>query len=95
VEDGFLGHSVRGLPFCLGGETPGRLLEAQVMDAWGSGGSMRVYVFMTAPFPGMTVGERSEIDLSYTPTLSSPWDSNQMASEARSRKAAEHGKEIE
>ncbi len=56
---------------------------------------MRVYVFMTAPFPGMTVGERSEIDLSYTPTLSSPWDSNQMASEARSRKAAEHGKEIE
>lgn len=39
----------------------------------------RVDIFATALFQGMAVEEMGDLDLSYTPPLSSPWDPVQMA----------------
>jgi len=39
-------------------------------------------VFATALFKGMTVEALNDIDLSYTPPLSTPWDAVQMAAQA-------------
>ena len=60
----------------------GRLLGAQLMGAWGAEVSKRLDLFATALFHGMKVDEISDLDLSYTPPLSSPWDPVQMASQA-------------
>jgi|ERR1035437_1103364 hypothetical protein len=73
----------------------GRLLGAQLMGAWGAEVSKRVDVFATALFHGMKVDEISDLDLSYTPPLSSPWDPVQMASQAWSLESTEHRKETE
>jgi NADPH-dependent 2,4-dienoyl-CoA reductase/sulfur reductase-like enzyme len=59
----------------------GRLLGAQLMGAWGAEVSKRLDVFATALFHGMSVDQISDLDLSYTPPLSSPWDPVQMASQ--------------
>ncbi len=60
----------------------GQLLGAQLMGTWGAEVSKRIDVFATALFHEMTVDEISDLDLSYTPPLSSPWDPVQMASQA-------------
>jgi NADPH-dependent 2,4-dienoyl-CoA reductase/sulfur reductase-like enzyme len=60
----------------------GRLLGAQLMGTWGAEVSKRLDVFATAFFHGMTVDQISDLDLSYTPPLSSPWALVQMASQA-------------
>lgn len=60
----------------------GRLLGAQLIGAWGAEVSKRLDVFATALFHGMTVDQISDLDLSYTPPLSSPWDPVQIASQA-------------
>jgi NADPH-dependent 2,4-dienoyl-CoA reductase/sulfur reductase-like enzyme len=60
----------------------GRLLGAQIMGAWGTEVSKRLDVFATALFHEITVDQISDLDLSYTPPLSSPWDPVQMASQA-------------
>ena len=60
----------------------GRLLGAQLMGSWGAEVSKRLDVFATALFHRMTVDQISDLDLSYTPPLSSPWDPVQMASQA-------------
>ena len=39
----------------------------------------RVDTYATALFPTMTVDAISELDLSYTPPLGSPWDATQVA----------------
>jgi len=57
----------------------GRLLGAQLMGAWGAEVSKRLDIFATAIFHGMSVDQLSDLDLSYTPPLSSPWDPVQMA----------------
>jgi NADPH-dependent 2,4-dienoyl-CoA reductase/sulfur reductase-like enzyme len=57
----------------------GRLLGAQLMGTWGAEVSKRIDVFATALFHGMRVDDISDLDLSYTPPLSSPWDPVQMA----------------
>jgi NADPH-dependent 2,4-dienoyl-CoA reductase/sulfur reductase-like enzyme len=59
----------------------GRLLGAQLMGAWGAEVSKRLDIFATAIFHGMSVDQISDLDLSYTPPLSSPWDPVQMASQ--------------
>ena len=48
--------------------------------------SKRVDVVATAIFSGLKVEELSDIDLSYTPPLSSPWDPVQMAAQAWSKR---------
>jgi NADPH-dependent 2,4-dienoyl-CoA reductase/sulfur reductase-like enzyme len=57
----------------------GRLLGAQILGSWGTEISKRIDIFATALFSGLRVDELSDLDLSYTPPLSSPWDPVQMA----------------
>ncbi len=52
----------------------GRLLGAQVLGSYGAEVSKRLDVFATAIFHGMRVDAVEQLDLSYTPPLSSPWD---------------------
>ncbi len=56
-----------------------RLLGAQILGSWGTEISKRVDIFATALYHGMLVEALGDLDLSYTPPLSSPWDPVQMA----------------
>lgn len=60
----------------------GQLLGAQMIGAWGAEISKRIDVFAAALFNGMTVEAISDLDLSYTPPLGSPWDIVQTACQA-------------
>jgi NADPH-dependent 2,4-dienoyl-CoA reductase/sulfur reductase-like enzyme len=60
----------------------GRLLGAQIVGHWGTEVSKRVDIFAVALFHGMAVDALSDLDLAYTPPLSSPWDPAQMAAQA-------------
>ena len=60
----------------------GRLLGAQLVGRYGTEVSKRVDTFATAIYAGLTVDQVSELDLSYTPPLGSPWDAVQVASQA-------------
>jgi hypothetical protein len=78
----------------IGDKKSHRLLGAQIIGAWGTEVSKRVDIFATAIFNEMTVDALSDLDLSYTPPLSSPWDPVQMAAQAwvsavRAMKAAD------
>lgn len=68
----------------------GLLLGAQLQGAWGSEVSKRLDTYATAIFHGMQVDQLSQLDLSYTPPVSSPWDPVQVAAQAWSanRKAS-------
>ncbi|MGC8604764.1 MAG: FAD-dependent oxidoreductase [Desulfomonilaceae bacterium] len=71
-----------------GDKKTGKLLGAQVIGAYGSEISKRIDVFATALFHEMTVDELSDVDLSYTPPLSSPWDPVQIAAQEWMKKLA-------
>jgi NADPH-dependent 2,4-dienoyl-CoA reductase/sulfur reductase-like enzyme len=64
-----------------GDAASGKLLGAQMLGQWGAEVSKRVDVFATALFHNMDVEDLSDLDLSYTPPLSSPWDPVQMAAD--------------
>jgi len=64
-----------------GDRKTGLLLGAQMLGHKASEVSKRIDVFATALFHGMRVEAMSELDLSYTPPLSSPWDPVQMAAQ--------------
>ncbi|MBU2859521.1 FAD-dependent oxidoreductase [Acidithiobacillus ferrooxidans] len=59
-----------------------RLLGAQILGHWQSGVSKRIDIFATALFHGMGVEDLNDLDLSYTPPFSSPWDPVQAAAMA-------------
>jgi NADPH-dependent 2,4-dienoyl-CoA reductase/sulfur reductase-like enzyme len=63
----------------------GRLLGAQLVGSYGTEVSKRVDTFATALHHRMNVDAFSELDLSYTPPLGSPWDAVQVATQAWSR----------
>lgn len=65
----------------------GRLLGAQLVGTRGAEISKRVDTYATALHHGMTVAAMSDLDLSYTPPLGSPWDAVQMATQAWERDA--------
>jgi NADPH-dependent 2,4-dienoyl-CoA reductase/sulfur reductase-like enzyme len=65
-----------------GDRSSGRLLGAQILGSWKAEISKRIDVFATALHHRMTIEELNELDLSYTPPLSSPWDPVQMAAQA-------------
>ncbi len=65
-----------------GDRRSGRLLGAQILGHRKSEISKRIDIFAAALFSNMTVGNLSDLDLSYTPPLSSPWDPVQMAAQA-------------
>jgi NADPH-dependent 2,4-dienoyl-CoA reductase/sulfur reductase-like enzyme len=57
----------------------GRLLGAQIIGPRDTEVSKRIDIFATALFYNMHVEELCDLDLSYSPPLSSPWDPVQMA----------------
>ncbi|GAA4368905.1 FAD-dependent oxidoreductase [Agromyces bauzanensis] len=63
----------------------GRLLGAQLVGSWGTEVAKRVDVFATALHHEMTVAAITELDLSYTPPLGSPWDAVQVAAQSWTR----------
>ena len=65
-----------------GDQESGQLLGAQLVGARGTETAKRVDTYATALFHNMTVDGLSELDLSYTPPLGSPWDAVQIATQA-------------
>jgi NADPH-dependent 2,4-dienoyl-CoA reductase/sulfur reductase-like enzyme len=64
-----------------GDRTTGRLLGAQMLGPYGSEISKRLDVIAAALFNDMKMQEICDLDLSYTPPLSSPWDPVQTAAQ--------------
>ncbi len=62
-----------------GDRATGRLLGAQMVGHRTSEVSKRIDIIATALYHGMTVRALCDLDLSYTPPLSSPWDPVQAA----------------
>ncbi|SRR5579883_1240668 len=71
-----------------GDHQTGKLLGAQILGHWQSEVAKRIDVYATALFHGMGIEAVNDLDLSYTPPFSSPWDPVQMAAQAWSRSAA-------
>jgi len=65
-----------------GDRKTGRLLGAQIVGHWHGEVAKRIDVFATALFHGMRVDDLNDLDLSYTPPVSSPWDPVQMSAQA-------------
>ncbi|WP_314646739.1 FAD-dependent oxidoreductase [uncultured Microbacterium sp.] len=63
------------------GDRDGRLLGAQLVGQRSAEIAKRVDTYATALHHGMTVAQMSDLDLSYTPPLGSPWDAVQMATQ--------------
>lgn len=63
----------------------GLLLGAQLVGARGAEIAKRVDTYAVALHHGMTVDAMSDLDLSYTPPLGSPWDAVQVATQAWTR----------
>ncbi len=59
-----------------------KLLGAQIIGAYGTEISKRIDTVAASIHNGMTVESLNDLDLSYTPPLSSPWDPIQMAVQA-------------
>ena len=57
----------------------GKLLGAQMTGHRGSAAARRIDIRAAAPHSGMTVDAVSDLDLSYTPSLGSPYDAVQAA----------------
>lgn len=64
-----------------GDRRDGRLLGAQMVGQWRGQVAKRIDVFATALFHDMTVDAISDLDLSYTPPFSAPWDPVQTAAQ--------------
>ena len=70
-----------------GDRSTGRLLGVQLFGHRDAEIAKRVDVAATAIFHGMTVDGLSDLDLSYTPPLGSPWDAIQAGAQAWVRQA--------
>jgi NADPH-dependent 2,4-dienoyl-CoA reductase/sulfur reductase-like enzyme len=70
-----------------GDRRSGRLLGAQIIGAYGAEISKRIDVIASALHHGAMVDNLNDLDLSYTPPLSSPWDPVQVAAQAWLRTA--------
>jgi len=64
-----------------GDRTTGKLLGAQMIGRHGAEVSKRIDIFAAALFHGMDIEALNDLDLSYTPPLSSPWDPVQMSAQ--------------
>ena len=65
-----------------GDATTGRLLGVQLFGHKHAEVAKRVDIGAAAIFHEMTVDAMSDLDLSYTPPLGSPWDAVQMGAQA-------------
>jgi NADPH-dependent 2,4-dienoyl-CoA reductase/sulfur reductase-like enzyme len=70
-----------------GDRRDGRLLGLQLVGRLGSEIAKRIDIAATAIFSEMTIDAVSDLDLSYTPPLGSPWDALQAGSQAWARQA--------
>jgi NADPH-dependent 2,4-dienoyl-CoA reductase/sulfur reductase-like enzyme len=70
-----------------GDRATGRLLGVQLFGHKNAEVAKRIDVAATAIFHGMTVDQVSDLDLSYTPPLGSPWDAVQAGAQAWVRQA--------
>jgi NADPH-dependent 2,4-dienoyl-CoA reductase/sulfur reductase-like enzyme len=70
-----------------GDRATGRLLGVQLFGHKDAEIAKRIDIAATAIFHGMTVDEVSDLDLSYTPPLGSPWDAIQAGAQAWTRHA--------
>jgi NADPH-dependent 2,4-dienoyl-CoA reductase/sulfur reductase-like enzyme len=65
-----------------GDQRTGRLVGAQLLGTYGAEISKRIDIIAAALHAGASVEGLNELDLSYTPPLSSPWDPIQSAAQA-------------
>ena len=70
-----------------GDRATGRLLGVQLFGHKHAEIAKRIDIAATAIYHGMTVDEISDLDLSYTPPLGSPWDAIQLGAQAWVRHA--------
>ena len=70
-----------------GDRRTGQLLGVQLVGHLGSEIAKRIDIPATAIFGGMTVAALSELDLSYTPPLGSPWEALQTGAQTWQRQA--------
>ncbi len=70
-----------------GDRATGRLLGMQLFGHRHAEVAKRIDIAATAIFHGMTVDEISDLDLSYTPPLGSPWEAVQMGAQSWARLA--------
>jgi NADPH-dependent 2,4-dienoyl-CoA reductase/sulfur reductase-like enzyme len=70
-----------------GDRDTGRLLGVQLFGHRHAEIAKRIDIAATAIYHGMTVEDISDLDLSYTPPLGSPWDAVQAGAQAWSRQA--------
>ena len=73
-----------------GDRETGRLLGVQLFGHRHAEIAKRIDIGATAIFHGMTVDAVSDLDLSYTPPLGSPWEAVQIGAQAWVRQASEH-----
>ena len=73
-----------------GDRQTGRLLGVQLFGHRHAEVAKRIDIAATAIFHGMTVDAVSDLDLSYTPPLGSPWEAVQMGAQAWVRQSAQH-----
>ena len=73
-----------------GDRATGRLLGVQLFGHRHAEIAKRIDIAATAIFHTMTVDGLSDLDLSYTPPLGSPWDAVQMGTQAWVRQASQH-----
>ena len=73
-----------------GDRRTGRLLGVQLFGHRHAEIAKRIDIAATALFHGMTVDGLSDLDLSYTPPLGSPWEAIQMGAHAWLRQASQH-----
>jgi NADPH-dependent 2,4-dienoyl-CoA reductase/sulfur reductase-like enzyme len=72
-----------------GDRATGRLLGMQLFGHRNAEIAKRIDIAATAVFHAMTVEGLSDLDLSYTPPLGSPWDAVQAAAQAWTRQATQ------
>ena len=78
------------IAMCVTGDrATGRLLGMQLFGHRHAEIAKRIDIAAAAIFHGMTVDGLSDLDLSYTPPLGSPWDAVQMGAQAWTRQAGQ------
>jgi NADPH-dependent 2,4-dienoyl-CoA reductase/sulfur reductase-like enzyme len=73
-----------------GDRVTGRLLGVQLFGHRHAEIAKRIDIAATAIFHGMSIDCLSDLDLSYTPPLGSPWDAIQMGAQAWIRQTSQH-----
>jgi NADPH-dependent 2,4-dienoyl-CoA reductase/sulfur reductase-like enzyme len=87
-------HAKKMMIRITGDRKTGRLLGAQIIGAYGTEVSKRIDTVAASIHNGMTMESVNDLDLSYTPPLSSPWDPVQIAAQAWSQ-TIRHAESVE